>query len=203
MNKLQKWFGTDREEMWRKLCGEIGADYISGGVWKGDKVQARHGEWTVTLDAYTVYTGKVAVSYTRLRAPYINPERFRFTVYRRNFFSDVAKWLGMQDVVIGHPDFDRDFIIKGTNEHALRALFQNARLRDLVAAQPEIHFTVKDDEGFFERDFPADTDELCLNVIGVITDVKRLKLLFELFSETLEQLCRIGAANQKAPDVGI
>ena len=49
--------------------------------------------------------------------------------------------------------------------------------------------------------FPADTDELCFHVQGIIKDVKRLKLLFELFTETLDQLCRIGSAYEEAPKV--
>ena len=71
-------------------------------------------------------------------------------------------------------EFDRDFIIKGTEERKLRALFDNARLRELIAAQPQIHLTVKDDEGGWGRGFPADTDELCFHVCGIIKEVDRL-----------------------------
>ncbi len=198
MNRLQKWFGTDKEEMWRKLCAEIGADYVSGGVWKGDKVQAQHGEWTITLQTFAVCYGRAPVEFTCLRALYHNPDGFQFTVYRQHIFSDIAKWLGMQDVEVGYPEFDRDFVIKGTDEAKLRALFASARLRELIAAQPQIHFTVKDNEAGNEKNLSADTDELSFTVIGVITDVTRLKLLFELFSETLDQLCRIGSASENA-----
>jgi hypothetical protein len=37
----------------------------------------------------------------------------------------------------------------------------------------------------------------------LLKDVERLKLLFELFSETLDQLCRIGSAYEQAPDVTV
>ena len=160
MNTLRKLFGPSRAEIWRQLCTETGADYVQGGFWKGDKVQAAHEEWTITLDTYAVSTGETTMVFTRLRAPYINPDHFRFTIYRRGLFSDIAKWLGMQDIEVGHEEFDRDFIIKGTEEGKLRALFENPRLRDLIAAQPQIHLTVKDDEGCWGADFPADTDEL-------------------------------------------
>jgi hypothetical protein len=199
MNALRKLFGPSREEIWRQLCTETGADYVQGGFWKGDKVQAAHDEWTITLDTYAVSTGKTTMVFTRLRAPYVNPDHFRFTIYRRGLFSEIGKWLGMQDVEVGHEAFDRDFIIKGTEESKLRALFNNARLRELIAAQPQIHLTVKDDEGGWGRGFPADTDELCFHVAGIIKDVERLKLLFELFAETLDQLCRIGSAYEEAP----
>jgi hypothetical protein len=201
MNTLRKLFGPSREEIWRQLSAETGAAYVPGGFWKGSKVQAAHNDWTITLDTYAVSTGKTTMVFTRLRAPYVNPDHFRFTIYRRGLFSDIAKWIGMQDIEVGHEGFDRDFIIKGTDERKLRALFDNQRLRELIAAQPQIHFTVKDDEGWSGTAFPADTDELCFHVCGVIKDLERLKLLFDLFAETLDQLCRIGSAYEETPKI--
>ena len=201
MGILRELFGPSQQEIWRQLCAETGANYVEGGFWKGDKVQASHGAWTITLDTYTVSSGKHSTTYTRLRAPYVNPEGFRFTVYWSGFFSDVAKWFGMQDVEVGYADFDRDFIIKGTDEMRLRQLFAEPRIRELIALQPQIHFTVRDSEGFWGPQFPPDTDELLFMVVGVIRDVERLKQLFELFSATLEQLCRIGSAYERAPGV--
>jgi hypothetical protein len=196
MNPPRKWFGPSKTEVWRQLCSETGADYVEGGFWKRDKVVATHGEWTITLDTYVVSTGKVVVHFTRLRAPYVNPDGFRFTIYRRGLFSEIAKWLGMQDIEVGHPDFDRDFIIKGTDAAKVKALFDNARLRELIAAQPEIHLAVEDEDG---ADFSEGTDELRFHVRGTIKDAERLKLLFDLFAETLDQLCRIGSAYEEAP----
>jgi hypothetical protein len=61
---------------------------------------------------------------------------------------------------------------------------------------------VKDDDGMVWRSrFPDGVDELYFQVVGVIKDVERLKLLYELFSETLDELCRMGSASQQAPPV--
>lgn len=203
MGALRRLFGPSREEIWRQLSAEIGARYVDGGFAKSDKVVATHGEWTVTLDTYAVSTGKVVIVYTRMRAPYVNPSGFRFTVYRKGLFSEIGKWLGMQDVEVGDETFDRDFIIKGTDETKLRELFSSPRLRELLAAQPDVHFTVKDDEGHFGTAFPAGVDELSFVVTGVVKDVERLKRLYELFAETLDRLCRIGSAYEKAPGVAL
>ena len=188
MGTWRKLFGPSKQEIWRQLSTEIEARYVEGGLWKGDKVQAIHGEWTVTLDTYAVSTGKTVIVFTRMRAPYVNPDGFRFTIYRKGVFSDLAKRFGMQDVEVGVEPFDRDFIIKGTDETKLRELFSSPTIRDLIAKQPEIHFEVKDDELYFA-------------VPGVIKDVERLKLLYELFGETLDQLCRMGSAQREGPDV--
>lgn len=203
MGTLRGWFGPSKREIWQQLSTEIDARFVQGTFGKGDKVQATHAEWTVTLDTYVVSNGKTVVVFTRMRAPYVNPDGFRFSIYRRGLFSDLAKRLGMQDVEVGDDPFDRDFIVKGTDETQLKKLLGNSRLRDLIATQSDIHFSVKDDEGWFGPSFPEGVDELYFSVVGVIKDVERLKLLYELFAETLDQLCRIGSAYEHAPDVEV
>lgn len=201
MGALRRLFGPSKEEIWRQLSAETGAQYVDGGFWKGDKVEASHGQWTVTLDTYAVSTGKVTIVFTRMRAPYVNPRGFRFDIYRKSAFSGIAKWLGMQDITVGDPPFDDQFIIKGSEEHLVRELLANSRIRELVASQPDVRFSVKDDEGWFGPTFPEGVDELHFAVTGIIKDVERLKLLYELFAETLDHLCRIGSAYETGPNV--
>jgi len=200
---LQKLFGPSTQEVWRQLCAEIGAQYVEGGFWKGDKVQATHGPWTITLDTYTVSNGKSSTVYTRMRAPFEDPDGFRFTVYREGIFSAIGKWFGMQDIEIGDEDFDRDFILKSNDGSKLRELLGSSRIRELIGQQPQVYFEVKDDEGFFRSSFPEGVDELYFQVVGIIKDVERLKLLYDLFAETLDQLCRIGSASQNTPNVSL
>lgn len=205
MSILRKLFGPSKEEIWRQLCSEIGTDYVDGGFWKGSRVQGRHGEWTIMLDTFTTQhsNGKSShsITHTRIRAPYMNRDGFQFTIYRKGFFSDIGKMLGMQDVEVGHPNFDEDFIIKGKDEQKLRELFANPKVRELIESQPSIYLTVRDDEGWFSTAFPDGVDELYFKVTGVIKDVERLKALYELFTEILDQLCQIGSAYEDDPNV--
>ena len=198
---LRRMFGPSKKEIWRQLSDEMRATFVDGGAWKADRVEARHGQWTVTLDTYTVSTGKTVVVFTRMRAPYVNPDGFRFTIYRRGLFTGIGKLFGMQDFEVGDEAFDHDFVIKGTDEGRLRQLFANPKLRELISNQKDIHFSVKDDEGWFGPKFPDGVDELAFVVTGVIKDVDRLKSLYELFSETLDELCRMGSAYASNPEV--
>ena len=109
----------------------------------------------------------------------------------------------MQDVEVGQPAFDEAFIIKGTDEGKLRQLFANPRIRALIDGQKDIDFSVKDDEGWFGPTFPDGVDELSFTVIGIIKDIERLKHLYELFAETLDELCRMGSAYRKDPEVQV
>jgi hypothetical protein len=96
MSLMTRMFGPSRREIWKQLSEQIGANYVDGGFWRGDKVEVQHGEWILTLDSYAVSTGKVTIVYTRMRAPYVNPSGFRFTVYRRSIFTNIGKFFGMQ-----------------------------------------------------------------------------------------------------------
>ena len=197
------WFGPSKDDVWRQLSREIGAEFVKGGFWKQHKVQVHVGPWTITLDTHTESSGESSVTYTRMRAPYVNPEGFRFTIYRKGFFSDLGKLLGMQDIQVGDPEFDEAFIIKGNDESKVRTLFDDPNLRRLVQAQPDIRLEVKDSEGWFGPRFPENVDELHFQVVGVIKDVGRLKALFELFAAVLDRLCRIGSAYKQEPGVDL
>jgi len=195
------WFGPSKDEVWRQLSQEIGAEFVESGLWKGNKVQAHVKPWTITLDTYTVSTGKSHVTYTRMHAPYINPEGFRFTIYRKSIFSDLGKFLGMQDIEVSDPDFDEAFIIKGNDESKVRDLFANSKIRQMIQDQPKFRLEVKDSEGWFGPKFPENVDELHFQVVGVIKDVERLKAFFDLFATVLDQLCRIGSAYKQEPGI--
>ena len=201
MNVLRKLFGDNKDEVWRQLSEEMKARFQEGSWRKGSRVQVDAGEWTVTLDVYTVSSEHSQHQYTRLRAPYVNRDGLRFTIYRKGFFSEFGKSLGMQDLEAGYPEFDESFIIKGNDEAKLRALFGNQRIRQLLEAQPRVHLQVKDNEGWFGPRFPEDVDELCFQVSGVIKDIPQLKQLFELFAEVLQQLCHIGSAYEQDPNL--
>jgi hypothetical protein len=202
---LRNLFGPSREEMWQQLCREIGADFVDGGFWRGDKVEAHHQGWTITLDTYAVSTGHSHVIFTRLRAPFVSRDGLRFAVYRKGLFSELGKKLGMQDIEVGHSSqFDEDFIIQGSDEAKVRALFANPRIRDLITEQPEIHLQLRDDDqGAFRPRFPEGVDELLFHTMGVIKDVDRLRKLVDLFGEVLEELCRIGSAAPDDPGVTV
>jgi hypothetical protein len=194
------FFGPNKDVMWRQFSQEIGAEFIKGGLLKGSKVQAHVGPWTITLDlGFSQDENETRT--TRIRAPYVNADGFRFSIYRQSVLSNLGKILGMQDIEVGDPQFDEAFVIKGNNESKVRDLFANPKIRQLIQVQPKIRLDVKDGEGWFGPKFPENVDELHFEVLGVIKDVERLIELFQLFAAMLDQLCKIGSAYKQEPGV--
>jgi hypothetical protein len=202
MGILRQIFGPSKDEIWSQLSREIGAEYQQGGFFKGtDRVVLTHREWEITLDTYTVSTGKSSTTYTRIRAPFVNPDGFRFNIYRKGIFSGIARLLGTQDIEIGDAYFDDEFIIQSSSQDLVYRLLSSIAIRQMIQNQPDIHFEVKDDEGWFQKTFPDGVDELYFRTRGVITDVERLKALFDLFAAVLDQLCRLGSGYETNPGV--
>ena len=207
MEIFRSLFGPSRDEIWTALRVQIGGEVIPGTLWKGERLQVAVREWTVTLDEYQVpvMVGKVhtSVTHTRMRAPFPNPSGFRFSIHRSNVFSYLGTLLGMQDIQVGHPEFDAAFVIKGNDETAVQRLCSSERLRALVMAQSKFQLSVQDDDGWFGAKYPEGTDVLVFDVADRIREVERLKGLYDVFAETLHELSRMGVAGSGTGGVSL
>ena len=196
MGILRDMFGPSRDEIWRQLAAEMNASFTAGtGLFgAGARVQAQHGQWVVTLDTYTVSTGRSSATYTRLRAPYVNPTGFQFNVYDSVCFAWLRQAFGVQDLVVGDTAFDQKFVVQSASAPEITRLLSNPQIRAALEAQPDIHLQVKNDDGWFHADFPDGVDELYFQTYGVVKEIPRLEALFNLFASVLDEMCRMGSA---------
>lgn len=205
MGILISAFGPSKDEIWTQIAADIGGEFIKGGFWGTDVLTYKHGDWQILLDTYTVTipAGQVTTptTYTRMRAPFINKDGLYFEISREGFFSSIGKLFGMGDIEIGDSSFDKQFVIKGNSPEKIKLLLADARIRKLCEQQPNIHFRIKDDEGWFGADFPEGVDELHFECSGVIKKAELLKSLFALFALTLERLVQIDSAYEDDPQV--
>ena len=205
MSKRKSIFGPSKDEIWGQIATDIGGEFIEGGFWGKDVFIYKHGEWKILLDTYTVTTSTgtttTSTTYTRMRAPFINKDGLYFKISREGFFSSIGKFFGMQDIEIGDPFFDKQFVIKGNNPEKIKLLLADGRIKELCQIQPRIHLRIKDDEGWFGTDFPEGVDELYFECVGVIKETARLKALFGLFCLILERLVQIDSAYEDNPQV--
>ena len=202
MGMLRSIFGPSKDEIWSQIARDIGGDFIDGGYW-GKVLVYKHGEWQILLDTYTDGYGQNVTTYTRMRAPFVNKDGLYFKIYREEFFSSIGKFFGMQDIEIGDPFFDDQFVIKGNSPEKIRLVLADARIKELIKQQPGIRFLfgIKDDHGSFGAGFPEGTDELYFRTVGIMKDTALLKALFELFSATLMRLVQIDSAYENDPQV--
>ena len=208
----------EQEQAWTQLASEIGGELITrkerGRRFLGRHLQlavmAKAGTSPIALDLRVEYGGEYAPNslVTRIRAPYVARDAFSFSITRiRARLQDgavlrgMAKLAGRHKVEAGDLGFDRDFLITANDTAQALALLAGPRIRSLIQSQPSINISAaRPGWRLFRRSGSQRLSVLRFEEEGVITDVQRLKSLFELFRETLDQLCQVGSASQEELD---
>jgi hypothetical protein len=197
MSKFHQLFRLSQREIWQDLAAKIDADFIQGRrSTSKDVIQAYHENWTIIIDTYQVPKGPTM---TRIRAPYLNRDSFSFRILRENSSTAIGKKFGLQDIIIGHPEFDRDFVVQGNDEVKLRQMFDNDLIRNLMHFQPNMSLKVNLDESWVTDEFGEGISELIFEVPTVIKNMELLHALYDLFAEILNHLCHIGSAYENDP----
>lgn len=195
MGKLS-WFGQHKARIWQELARQIDGDFFQGRGLKSHRVEAYYGDWMITFDNFIIDK----LTYTRIRAPYVNRDDFVFRIFREHLGHRVGKVFGMKDVKVGYPNFDKHFVIQGSDERKLQMMFANPEVRELVGYQPYIYLELRREAPLFHKPpFPKGVNELYFHVPKVLKNIDQLHDLFDLFAITLDHLCAIGTAYEDDP----
>jgi len=171
-------FGPNKKDILMQFCNEVGGEYVKSGFFKDNIARVKVKRWVIYLKFVTqTYGGEssVTINSTRMYVHYSNKDFFYFKLQRKGLLNILGKLIGIKYIEVGYPDFDRDFIIKGNDESKVRSLFGNPIIRSLIEVQPYIFFKLKGNVLYFQEN-------------SIIYDIKRLKSLYQLFVETLNQL---------------
>ncbi len=198
--------GRGRDRAWEQAAREIGGEFRKGSFLESPRITVWIKHWTVTMDRYSSSGGGKggSTTYTIMRAPFVSSGSLRFSIYRKRLLSGLFKKLGMQDIVVGFPEFDDEFIVKSSNETMIRQLLMDSELRKCIQEQPSLNLSLLDGRAKFIRGplrnfLPENVDELYFDARGIVREVERIKSLFHLFGATLYALSRIGVAIEADP----
>jgi hypothetical protein len=197
-------FGDHHEQMWQEMATAMGGDFINEEGWSKDEVRIKDGPWTVYLDIVSHCGYRSEAKYTRIRAPFVNKDGFRFNIHQRGHFEAVLQAIGIDKflgsaIEIGIEEIDKRLVVHANDEVKIRKLLASHRIRALAQGRLEMNLQVKPNDGDFGPEFPDGVDELYLEVEDVVTDVDMLKGLFVLFAEILHHLCHIDSAYEDDP----
>lgn len=161
-------------------------------------VPVKDSGWSLT---YTMHPGKSGGhDHTTVETHYNPQGDFKFSLYPEKWTDGLAKALGMQDIVVGHPEFDKLFIIKGNDEQRIIDLFQDAKLRQRFIDEPAMQVwahTEHTDVSPSPKAMRAGSqNRLAMRVQGAVDDFERLKSFYHLKHQMLSNLLRIGAASE-------
>jgi hypothetical protein len=122
---------------------------------------------------------------TTITAALMNERDFRFAIHHESFLDEIGKFLGMQDVEIGYPEFDKQLIVKTNNEQLAKYIFADENTRRTFQALTDFSFGIthhrSGDEG-------EKVPFLELEIDRGITDSTELRQLYHAFFSVLTKL---------------
>lgn len=149
---------------------------------------------------YTMHPSKQAGNeHTTIETCYTPADDFKFAIHPEKWTDGFQKMLGMQDIIIGHEEFDKSFIIKGNDEQRVKDLFSDAALRRLILDEPTTqlwaHVENSEKAPAAKALRGASNRSAIMRVKGAVDDFERLKSFYNLKYRLLKSLQRIGAAS--------
>ena len=213
MTLRDELFGASKEDVYKMVAFDLNGKFTRGDFYNPVRVDVPFKNWIITLDTNVVneiinvshgnpYGGNAI--YTRVRVPFIKTSNFQFAVTNTTALDSFTKLFGGQDILVGDEHFDKLFTIKGNDEAKVEKLFTNSIIRHLIMELEEMNLVIRTQEGLlFGTKLPENINEIFFKAEDVIIDTKKLKLLFQLFSETLEQLCKINCAKTENPNIDL
>ncbi len=179
---------------WEAAAERTGGVVVRDAGGKPLELLIRHGPWTIRVEeSFNAATKGVDTS---ARAAFAGSDWFRCSIRRKTVMADLLVWLGMQDVQVGHPEFDSEFVVKGNDDAEIRQLFADGRLRALLLAHPGGRLQVTDPEQSMHaapEDATHGLGEVVYERPGRAPDAADLHAMAAVVGETLDQLLRMGA----------
>jgi hypothetical protein len=83
----------------------------------------------------------------------------------------------------------------------VQTLFSNPIIRDLLMILNDLYFEIRTENEIYNSEIPEGKNELYFYVDDIVVDLDRLKIMFDLFSEVLNQLCHLDSAYENDPNL--
>ncbi len=178
MNQRKNITG-DAQEIWQ----QINTDFISGNDLHNYHVSIQHEDRNIDLDMVSSPGGSEEGGYdvTTLSAALPAHTNFSFAIHPEDFLNKIGKLFGMEDVVLGYPEFDNKVIVKTNNAHRLKRIFAATEVREVFQSLSGYSFKIHklpEKEG----------DYLELMIQRSLINGSELKRVFDAFCHVLDFL---------------
>ncbi|MDQ6815635.1 MAG: hypothetical protein M3040_18040 [Bacteroidota bacterium] len=108
---------------------------------------------------------------------------FRFNIEKQGLKHEIAKLFGMQDVIIGHPEFDKKFLNQSNDVEKVKKVLSDADVSAELLKFPVVDFKIRERKIGMTKEIVLD-----LSLEGGITEPEQLKNIFQPFKTVLGYL---------------
>lgn len=194
---------------WKSVWMEF-ADEHQGSFDDGQKVFVMRvpvpgKPWSITYHMHQKGVGGAVSDSSAAFLPFKAKGAFSFDLHNRSLAADASKIFGAQDIEIGEDEFDREYIIKGSDENLVKRIFASKRIQELIKLQPHIKLFIQDEpkELAEHGSVPPGIHVLAFKDKAAINSYERLTLVHDLMLATLEEMLVSDLASPQDPNFDI
>lgn len=172
--------GTTEEEVWQQLEADLSKEetvleYTALLIQNNRKVV-----FDIDVDLGGGFESGYA--FTTFAANLLVKDGFRFAIHEDTFLDEAGKLFGMQDVVIGYPEFDDKVIIKTNNEEKVKLLFDSEEVREALKALNDFSLHIESTD---HQDNGEQEQMLVLKIEDAFTNTNALRKTYHAFYKLL------------------
>ena len=113
---------------------DVSRDFASGISLHDYHVAYQLGNHIIKLDISSSPGGSEEGGYesTSISSPIVSGADFNFVMYPEDFLISIGKFFGLQDIVLGYPEFDHNILVKTNNADRLKAVLAGEGSRKIL-----------------------------------------------------------------------
>ncbi len=177
MDEKKRFAGTSPEDAWQNFTTEV--------TWQESPANYRAvihtGTHDVELETVSSPSGGEegwGFGRTTLRAELPAQTAFRFEIVPEDVFNRIGKLFGMQDVVLGYPEFDKKVLVKTNDEQKLKSILEDSTIREVFQNLSGYTLHIDKHEG-------GEGDHLHLIIQHAVISPAELQMIFDVFHRVL------------------
>lgn len=175
--------GTTSDAIW----AQIEADFASNpDLFEYSVVIEQKGRSVgldIDIDLGGGFEGGYAI--TRFVANLKSFDDFRFSLHPQDFIAGIGKLFGMEDTVLGYPEFDKEIIVKTNHPERLREILSDPAIRETLQSLPQFTFHISHHSS---ANTAVESASLELRIDDGITEPARLRSIYNVFFLVLEKV---------------
>jgi len=155
------------------LTQEVGGELKKGGLLDNPSLAGEYRGRKFLIDSFTRTTQNydqenVTTYYQRMQVWHKGKFKGEISVQRETLFSGLSKMMGVQDIKIGNEEFDKLFMVKGSEEQ-VRKLLDSSLQQKLVSMK--MSFNLYPDKVYFETATTLNEKDKIRAVLDLLSEI--------------------------------
>src|SRR5688572_28431901 len=137
MEKVKNFRAETEEDLWQQFASDLAAREELLDYTARLSLANRTVIFNIDVDLGGGFEGGFET--TSFTAPVTGHNDLRIHIYPQDWVNEIGKLFGLEDVELGYPELDKEFIIKTNQTETLKSIFTDQTLQETLLKNKNVH----------------------------------------------------------------